>query len=58
MRRLLSFSLLVYKFDSWYDENKILEMLDFTALQGFFVTNLLLVQSCFYYFSSAIVSLN
>lgn len=35
---------------------KIPEVLDFTALPGFFVTNLLLVQYELYYFSSKIVS--
>ena len=35
---------------------KIPEVLDFTALPGFFVSNLLLVQSELYYFSSKIVS--
>lgn len=33
-------------------------MIDFAAFQEIFVTDLLLVQSYFYYFSSAIVSLS
>ncbi len=40
------------------NKNESLEMLDFTAFQEIYVTNLLLVQSYFYYFSSAIVSLS
>ena len=39
----------------WLKED---EMLDFAAFQEIFVTDLLLVQSYFYYFSSAIVSLS